>query len=151
MLRQILRKHLHWDRYRIQMNMIPVPSCFVNESLIQLSRKEIGDLALQCANSFNGLILLKMKKTDLQCALEVLEDWFIDSSINYRRGYANGYHVFVIQNDLDVNWSLYLADLFAAVCSNIENTYCRVELNKENNNILLFAKDSPIRRLDKPS
>lgn len=139
-LRQILRKHLHWDRYRIQVNMIPLPSCFVNESLNQLSREEIMDLASRSASAFNGLVLLKMKNTDLESALEVLEDWFTDSSIKYRRGYANGYHVFVIQNDLDVNWSLYLADLFTAVCSNITNTYCKAELNKENNNILLFAK-----------
>lgn len=122
------------------MKMVPIPPCFVNGSLNLLSRKEIEDLALQTANSFDGLILLKMKRMDLECSLEVLEDWLMDSSINYRRGYTNGYHVFVIQHDSNENWSLYLANLFTAVCGNIKNTYCKVETNRENKNILLFVK-----------
>ena len=77
-LRKVLEKYLDWDRYRLQMNMIPFPDVFVDESLKRLSRKDIGDIASQFANAFSGLVLLKMGKMDLESTLKMMEEWFRD-------------------------------------------------------------------------
>lgn len=145
-LRKVLEKYLDWDRYRLQMNMIPFPDCFVDESLKRLSRKDIGDIASQFADAFSGLVLLKMGKMDLESTLKIMEEWFRDGAINYRRGYADNCHVFVIQHSLDVNWSLYLAHFFTTVCRDLD-VYCKVELNQDGKTLLLFARDD---RADAP-
>lgn len=142
-LRQVLEKHLNWDRYRLQMNMICIPSAFVNESLSRLSRKEIENVASQSANAFHGLILLKTRKMDLVCALKVIEEWCKDSSIKYRRGYADGWHVFVIQHDLQANWSLYLAHFVTTVFRSISNVQCKVEMNQNGKNVVFFVRANP--------
>lgn len=139
-LRQVLEKHLNWDRYRIQTNMICIPSAFVNESLSRLSRKEIENVASQSANAFNGLILLKTRRVDFVGALQVIEEWLRDSSIKYRRGYADGWHVFVVQHDLELNWSFYLACFFTSVFGNINNIQCKVELNRNGKNVVFFVR-----------
>ncbi|HEY7508407.1 MAG TPA: ribbon-helix-helix domain-containing protein [Nitrososphaera sp.] len=139
-LRKVLEKYLDWDRYRLQMNMIPFPDVFVDESLKRLSRKDIGDIASQFANAFSGLVLLKMGKMDLESTLKMMEEWFRDGAINYRRGYADNCHVFVIQHGLDVNWSLYLAHFFTTLCGDLD-VYCKVELNQDGKTLLLFARD----------
>jgi hypothetical protein len=139
-VRKILEKHLNWDRYRLRMNMISFPGSFVDESLKRLSRKDIVDVASRFASVFCGLVLLKTGRMDFEPTLGMIEEWFRDGSINYRHGYDNGCHVFVIQHSLDVNWSLYLAHFFTAVCRDL-NVYSRVEMNQDGKTLLFFARD----------
>lgn len=148
-IRKVLEKYLNWDRYRLQMSMISFPDCFVDESLKRLSRKDIGDVAERFANVFCGLVLLKTGKMDLEPALGMMEEWFKDGSINYRHGCDNGSHVFVIQHDLDVNWSLYLAHFFTAVCKDL-NVYSRVEMNRDGKTLLFFARDDRSKAFHAP-
>jgi hypothetical protein len=139
-VRKVLEKHLNWDRYRLQMNMISFPDCFVDESLKRLSRKDIGDVASRFASVFCGLVLLKTGRTDFEPTMKMIEEWFKDGSINYRHGYDNGCHVFVVQHSLDVNWSLYLANFFTAVCRDL-NVYSKVEMSQDGKTLLFFARD----------
>lgn len=139
-LRQILGKHLEWDRYRLQMNLITVPSCFARESMNLLSKQEIEGLAFHCASSFVSLALLKAKRVDLENLLALMEQWFRDSSIKYRRGYADGYHVFAIQHELGFHWSLFLAEFLAAVFTTIKEVRYKVDFNQNDGTVLFFSK-----------
>lgn len=140
-LRNVLGKHLNWDRYRLQMNMVPVPECFVTESLKRLSRKDVGDIAARCAHSFSGLTFLKMRRVGLESTLVTMEEWFKDASISYRRGFVDDYNAFVIQHNLDVNWSLFVSNLFTTVCGNLENVDYKVELSRDGKMLVLFARN----------
>jgi hypothetical protein len=117
-MRKVLGRYLNWDRYRLQAGLVSLPYCFIDDTLSGLSGKEIERIASQCANAFEGVIMLKSGKVDLDSSLRVINEWFRDASINNRFGFSEGEYICIIQHDRSNNWSLFLAEFLAAICRN---------------------------------
>lgn len=139
-LRQVLSRYLNWERYRLQTGLVSLPYCFVDDALNGLSRKEIGHMASRCANLFEGLVMLRMGKVDLESSLRMLHEWFRDASIKYRVGSNGGGYVCVIQHDRCKNWSLFLAEFLAAICNCLKIKNFSIVVNQNGKGIIFSVR-----------
>jgi hypothetical protein len=91
-----------------------------------LSEQDIISVAENVAKSANkDSILLLEKEYTMKSALNFLESWIKISGYVYRHEEINdgqNRHMYVIQHDMGMKWSVYLANLYQLLFEKTENT-----------------------------
>lgn len=141
LVNQVLRKYVEWGRYENKLGMMPVPkvmlSSFINETMIlaqnngiflESYRDELIKYSAKKAyQNIKESVLFMKKKFDLWSVLGVLQEYMKVSGIVSDHKIENSrIHVFVIQHDLGVHWSLFAKELLSLVFYELANVKANI-------------------------
>jgi hypothetical protein len=102
-------------------------------------RKAVVSVAENVAKSTNkDSILLLEKEYTMKSALEFLEDWMKISGYVYRHEETKdgqNRHIYVIQHDMGMKWSIYLANLYQLLFDELNENNKRIEFQKTENTL----------------
>jgi hypothetical protein len=116
LVNQIIKEYLNWHSNAAKAGFVAVRRRFVTKVMSNLSEQEIILLAEYVAKSANKDTMLLMKNEyTVKSALEFLESWIKISGYPYRHQETNNgqnKHSYVIQHDMGMKWSIYLASLY---------------------------------------
>ncbi|NOJ29834.1 MAG: hypothetical protein DA328_06675 [Nitrososphaeraceae archaeon] len=141
LVNQVLRKYVEWGRYENKLGMMPVPkvmlSSFINETMIlaqnngiflESYRDELIKFSAKKAyQNIKESVLFMKKKFDLWSVLGVLQEYMKVSGIVSDHKIENSrIHVFVIQHDLGVHWSLFAKELLSLVFYELANVKANI-------------------------
>jgi beta-lactamase class A len=120
--------------------------CLLTKVINNLSEQEIVDLAEHVAKTTNKDSILFIKKEyAIKSALDLLETWIKISGYPYRHKQTNNNgqsrHLYVIQHDMGIKWSVYLANLYQFLFDELGEHKRRIEFDKTENT-LAFTIDS---------
>ena len=136
LLNQIVKEHLKWHANASNAGFIAVRRLLITNLISRLSEQEIISLAENVAKNANkDTILLLEKEYTIKSALDLIERWIKISGYKYRHEEINddnqNRHMYVIQHDMGIKWSTYLASLYQFLFN---------ELRKDNKKRLEFEK-----------
>jgi hypothetical protein len=107
LVKQILEKYVHWERFAKNIGMIPVP----REILSVIGERMDGDLMNEMITVMNPLIkdwVMFMKGNyDLKRVMESLEEYMRASGMTSDHRIEGDIHHFIIQHNLGIRWSLF--------------------------------------------
>ncbi len=141
LVNQVLRKYVEWERYENKLGMMPVPkvmlSSLINETMILAQDKGIiiepyrDELikysAKKAYQSIKDSVLFMKKKFDLWSVLGVLQEYMkVSGIISDHKIEDSRRHVFVIQHDLGLHWSLFAKELLSLVFSELANVRANI-------------------------
>jgi hypothetical protein len=145
LVNQIIKDHLNWHSNAAKAGFISIRRPFVSKVIKHLPEQEIISLAEYVAKTTNkDSILLMKNEYTIQSALDFLESWIKVSGYPYRHEETNNdqkKHSYVIQHDMGMKVSLYLAALFQFLFDELGQNKERIEFDKTENT-LAFTIDS---------
>jgi len=119
LVNKLIKDHLNWHSNAAKAGFIPVRRLFISKVIKYLPEREIISLAEYMAKTTNkDSILLMKKEYTIKSALDFLESWIKISDYPYRHEETNNHqkkHSYVIQHDMGMKVSIYLASLFQFV------------------------------------
>jgi hypothetical protein len=142
---QIIKEHLNWHSNAAKAGFISVRRPFVSKVIKHLPEQEIISLAEYVAKTTNkDAILLMRNEYTIKSALDFLESWIKISGYPYRHEETNNgqnRHSYIIQHDMGMKVSLYLATLCKSLFEELGQSKRRIEFDKTENT-LAFIIDS---------
>ena len=116
LVNKLIKDHLNWHSNAAKAGFISVRRPFVSMVVKYLPEQEIISLAEYVAKTTNkDSILLMKNEYTIESALNFLESWIKISEYPYRHEETNNgqnKHSYVIQHDMGMKVSTYLASLF---------------------------------------
>ena len=116
LVNKLIKDHLNWHSNAAKAGFIPVRRQFISKVIKYLPEQEIISLAEYMAKTTNkDSILLMKNEYTIKSALDLLESWIKISDYPYRHEETNNHqkkHSYVIQHDMGMKVSIYLASLF---------------------------------------
>jgi hypothetical protein len=145
LVNQIIKDHLNWHSNAAKAGFISIRRPFVSKVIKHLPEQEIISLAEYVAKTTNkDSILLMKNEYTIKSALDFLESWIKISGYPYRHEKTNNdqkKHSYVIQHDMGMKVSLYLASLCQFLFDELGQNKRRIEFDKTENT-LAFTIDS---------
>ena len=115
LVKQILEKHVQWDRYADKIGMIPVPKNILDELGKEMSGEDIDSIIKVILPMIKESVLFMKGKYDLKRCIETLEDYMKASGMRSDHRLEGNLHHFIIQHELGVKWSLLTEKLFKEI------------------------------------
>jgi len=115
LVNKLIKDHLNWHSNAAKAGFISVRRPFLAKIAKYLPEQEIISLAEYVAKTTNkDSILLMKNEYTIKSALDLLESWIKISDFPYRHEETNDQkkHSYVIQHDMGIRASIYLASLF---------------------------------------
>jgi hypothetical protein len=144
LVNQIIKDHLNWHSNAAKAGFISIRRPFVSKVIKHLPEQEIISLAEYVAKTTNkDSILLMKNEYTIKSALDFLESWIKISGYPYRHEKTNNgqsMHSYVIQHDMGMKVSLYLASLCQFLFDELGQSK-KIEFDKTENT-LAFTIDS---------
>jgi hypothetical protein len=138
LVNQIIKEHINWYSNAAKAGFIAVRRPFVSRVLSNLSEQEIISLAEYVAKAANkDAILLIEREYTIKSAFDFLESWIKISGYSYRHEEINNgqnKHSYVIQHDMGVKWSIYLASLYQFLFDELGQSK-KIEFDKTENTL----------------
>lgn len=106
LVKQILEKHVQWDRYADKIGMIPIPKNILNELGKEMGGKDIDNILKVMLPMIKESVLFMKGKYDLKRCIETLEDYMKASGMKSDHRIEGELHHFIIQHELGIKWSL---------------------------------------------
>ena len=115
LVKQILEKHIQWDRYADKIGMIPIPKNILNELGKEMGGNDIDNILKVMLPIIKESVLFMKGKYDLKRCLETLEDYMKASGMKSDHRIEGEMHHFIIQHELGIKWSLLTEKLFKEI------------------------------------
>jgi len=119
LVNQLIKDHLNWHSKAAEAGFISVRRPFISKIIKYLPEQEIISLAdSSVAETIKDSILLMRNEYTIKSALDFLESWIKISGFPYRHEETENdqnKHSYVIQHDMGMKVSIYLASLFQFV------------------------------------
>ena len=116
LVNKLIKDHLNWHSNAAKAGFIPVRRPFISKIIKYLPEQEIISLAEYMTKTTNkDSILLMKNEYTIKSVLDLLESWIKISDYPYRHEETNNHqkkHSYVIQHDMGMKVSIYLASLF---------------------------------------
>ncbi len=112
LVKQILERHIQWDRFAEKIGMIPVPKIIIGELGKEMSGDDIEKILKVMVPMIKESVLFMKGKYDLKRCIETLEDYMKASGMNSDHKIEGDVHHFIIQHELGIKWSLFTERLF---------------------------------------
>jgi hypothetical protein len=136
----IIRRHIDWHSNAAKAGFVTVRRGLLIDLINRLPEKEISSIAEYVAKKeTKDFVLLLRNEYNIESALDVIETWIKISGHPYRHEVNYTRHSYVIQHDMGMNWSLYMAEQYRFVFE--EFGLKRVEFDI-NDNTLDFVVDT---------
>jgi hypothetical protein len=143
LVNKLIKDHLNWHSTAAKAGFVSIRRPFVSKVIKYLPEQEIISLAEYIAKTTTKDSLLLMRKDySMKSALDLLESWIKISEFPYRHEETyddQNKHVFVIQHDMGIKTSIYLASLLQFASEEL-GYYVRIEFDKTENT-LAFSID----------
>ena len=108
LVNQLLKRYVEWDMYEPKVGFIPIAKPIVIELFSNRSYEEISTMAKEIGIDVVHDIALFMKnRMDLDSFLSWFERRMASSLTETNHTLQDGYHVYVLKQELGKNWSLY--------------------------------------------
>ena len=105
--KQIIQKHLQWDRYACKIGMRPVPDKILKTVGNCLEADDIHKLVDGMHSIIKDQVMFMKGKYDLKRCIEALDDYMKFSGIKSDHRVEGDLHHFIIQHELGIKWSLF--------------------------------------------
>jgi hypothetical protein len=114
LVNKLIKDHLNWHANAAKAGFISVRRPFISKIIKYLPEQEIISLAEYVAETIKDSILLMRNEYTIKSVLDLLEAWIKISDFPYRHEETNNDHTkhsYVIQHDMGMKVSIYLASL----------------------------------------
>lgn len=118
LVKQILEKYVQWDRFSNKIGMIPVPKGILQSLGDELDGKDIDEIITLIFPMIKDTVLFIKGGYDLERCIETLEDYMRASGMNSDHRVEGDIHVFLIQHELGMKWSVFTEQLLTQVFRN---------------------------------
>ena len=140
LLNQIVKEHLRWHANASNAGFIAVRRLLITSLISHLSEQEIISVAENVAKNTNkDTILLLEDEYTMKSALDFIEIWIKISGYKYKHHEINdgqNRHMYVIQHDMGIKWSIYLANLYQFLFDEVKkDNKIRAKFEKTENTI----------------
>ena len=139
LLNQIVKEHLKWHANASNAGFIAVTRLLITNLISHLSEQQIISIAENVAKNTNkDSILLIEKEYTMKSALDFIETWIRISGYKYRHEEINNgqnKHLYVIQHDMGMKWSIYLANLYQSLFDEVRKDRKIIEFEKTENTL----------------
>lgn len=115
LVKQILEKYVQWDRFSNKIGMIPVPKGILESLGVELDGKDIDEIITMIFPMIKDTVLFMKGGYDLKRCVETLEDYMRASGMNSDHRVEGDVHIFLIQHDLGMKWSVFTEQLLTQV------------------------------------
>ena len=115
LVKQILEKYVQWDRFSNKIGMIPVPKGILESLGVELDGKDIDEIITMIFPMIKDTVLFMKGGYDLKRCVETLEDYMRASGMNSDHRVDGDVHIFLIQHDLGMKWSVFTEQLLTQV------------------------------------
>jgi len=145
LLNQIVKEHLKWHANASNAGFVAVSRFLITSLISHLSEQEIISVGENVAKNTNkDTILLLENEYTMKSALDFIENWIKISGYKYKHHEINdgqNRHMYVIQHDMGIKWSIYLANLYQFLFDDVKkDNKRRIEFEKTENT-LAFTVD----------
>jgi hypothetical protein len=145
LLNQIVKEHLKWHVNASNAGFIAVRRLLITSLISHLSEQEIISVAENVAKNTNkDTILLLENEYTMKSALDFIEDWIKISGYKYKHREINdgqNRHMYVIQHDMGIKWSIYLANLYQFLFDEVKKDDKRRIKFEKTENTIAFTVD----------
>ena len=131
---QIAKQYTNWHSTSAQAGFISVRKPLILKLLESQNEEQIKLLAKYVAFSSNkDFLLMLRRKYNIHSALDMIETWVNASGYSYSHNtedldYSNRLHSFVVQHNMGMKWSLYLAELYKNLFEEFEVRNSRFDM-----------------------
>src|SRR3990170_5281994 len=115
LVKQILEKHVQWDRYADKIGMIPVPKNILDELGKEMEGEDIDNILKVMLPMIKESVIFMKGKYDLKRCIETLEDYMRASGMKSDHRTEGELHHFFIQHELGMNWSFFTEQLLKEI------------------------------------
>ncbi len=115
LVKQILEKYVQWDRFSDKIGMIPVPKGILESLGSELDGKDIDEIITLIFPMIKDTVLFIKGGYDLKRCIETLEDYMRASGMNSDHRIEGDMHIFLIQHELGMKWSVFTEQLLTQV------------------------------------
>lgn len=115
LVKQILEKYVQWDRFSNKIGMIPVPKGILESLGSELDGKDIDEIITLIFPMVKDTVLFIKGGYDLKRCIETLEDYMRASGMNSDHRIEGDMHIFLIQHELGMKWSVFTEQLLTQV------------------------------------
>jgi hypothetical protein len=115
LIRQILERHISWDRFANKIGMIPIPKSIIEIFGDKIEGNKINDINKTIKPFIKESVLFMKGKYDLKRCIEALEDYIKASGIKSDHRMEGNLHHFIIQHELGMQWSLFAEQLLKEI------------------------------------
>ncbi|MBI1663410.1 MAG: hypothetical protein IS860_07965 [Nitrosopumilus sp.] len=115
LVKQILEKYVQWDRFSNKIGMIPVPKGILESLGSELDGKDIDEIITLIFPMIKDTVLFIKGGYDLKRCIETLEDYMRASGMNSDHRIEGDMHIFLIQHELRMKWSVFTEQLLTQV------------------------------------
>lgn len=132
----VLLKHVKWDRFAQEMEMISIPKAAMRIFLSKISDNDLSVIAASvCRTSIRNAVLFLKDEITIPNTIAIIGDWLANSWINYKIIEKNDAYKFIISHELGTKYSHYF---YGAVSSLISEIGCTTHLLESSENTLMF-------------
>ncbi|AJM92032.1 MULTISPECIES: hypothetical protein [Nitrosopumilus] len=115
LVKQILEKYVQWDRFSNKVGMIPVPKGILESLGSELDGKDIDEIITLIFPMIKDTVMFIKGGYDLKRCIETLEDYMRASGMNSDHRVEGDRHIFLIQHELGMKWSVFTEQLLTQV------------------------------------
>ena len=115
LVKQILEKYTHWDKFADVMGMVPIPKDILKTLGEEMEVDEINKIIDVILPLLKDWIMFIKGNYDLKRAIESLEDYMRASGMTSDHRIEGGVHHFIIQHNLGMRWSLFTEQLLKRI------------------------------------
>ena len=115
LVKQILEKYVQWDRFSNKIGMIPVPKRILETLGAELDGRDIDEIITAIFPMIKDTVLFIKGGYDLKRCVETLEDYMRASSMNSDHRIEGEDHIFLIQHELGMKWSVFTEQLLTQI------------------------------------
>ena len=115
LVKQILEKYVKWDRFSNKIGMIPVPKGILETLGGELDGQDIDAIITLMFPLIKDTVLFIKGGYDLKRCIETLEDYMRASGMNSDHRVEGDVHIFLIQHDLGLKWSVFTEQLLTQI------------------------------------
>ena len=115
MAKQILEKYIQWDRFSGKIGIIPVPRKILDVLGMEMDSSDINEIINVIKPVIKDTVLFIKGGYDLKRCIETLEDYMRASGMNSDHRVEGEMHIFLIQHELGMKWSVFTEQLLTQV------------------------------------
>jgi len=105
LVKQILERHIQWDKFADKIGVIPVPKVIVDALGNDLDDKRIDEIIKIVFPMIRDAVMFMKGGYDLKRCIETLEDYMHASGMKSDHRIEGNLHHYIIQHELGIKWS----------------------------------------------
>ena len=117
---QIFKTHSEFTGTAAKAGMVSFPKNLLIRMMNKLSDEEVKQLSQEIAkNEMRDTLLMMKQKYSTDAFVDLIESWIRVSGFPFSHNQSDNTHSFIIQHDMGKRWSIYFAELFKFVFSDL--------------------------------